>query len=120
MFEGRMMHFPLTIGHLLERARVYFPKREVVDRRPDGSLHRTTYGDVIRRGARLARALDRLGTKPGARVATLSWNHHQHLETYLAVPASGRGVHTLNLRLHPSEVAYIARHAEDAVVSVAL
>src|SRR5215467_5495218 len=118
MLDGRMMHFPLTIGHLLGRVRTYFPTREIVDRRPDGSLVRTTYGDVARRCAKLARALDRLKVGPGARVATLSWNHHEHLEAYLGVPASGRVVHTLNLRLHPTELGYIARHAEDEVVIV--
>jgi len=118
MLDGRMMHFPLTIWHLLERSRAYFSKREIVDRRPDGSLFRTTWGDVVRRCARLARALDRLRVQPGARVATLCWNHHEHLEAYLGVPASGRVVHTLNLRLHPTELGYIARHAEDEVVIV--
>jgi fatty-acyl-CoA synthase len=118
MLAGRMMNFPLTLTHFLERARTLFPKQEIVSRLPDKSLHRQTYGDLYRRAGRLARALDRLGCARGARVATLCWNHRQHLEAYLGVPASARVVHTLNLRLHPTELGYIAGHAEDEVVIV--
>ena len=116
--HGRMMHFPLTLGHLLERARTYFPATEVVSRGPEGHLHRHTWGQVYQRTAQLAHALARLGVKPGDRVATLAWNHHRHLEAYFAAPMMGAIVHTLNLRLHPTEIGYIARHAEDTVVLV--
>jgi fatty-acyl-CoA synthase len=118
MLEGRMMSFPLTLTHLLRRAATFFPRTEIVSRRHDRSLARSTYADVARRCARLASALARLGVRPGDRVATLCWNHQQHLEAYLAVPAMGAVVHTLNLRLHPTELAYIASHAEDKVVIV--
>ncbi|MBI5515792.1 MAG: long-chain fatty acid--CoA ligase [Deltaproteobacteria bacterium] len=116
MLRGRMMDFPLTLTHLLDRATRYFPRSEVVTRLPDKSLRRATLGDVSARCGRLANALQRLGVGPGDRVATLCWNHQQHLECYLAVPAMGAVVHTLNLRLHPSEIAYIARHAGDKVL----
>jgi fatty-acyl-CoA synthase len=116
--NGRMMDFPLTLTHLLERARRFFPKTEVVSRAPDGSIHRHTWGQVYERTAKLAHALARLGVKPGDRVATLAWNHHRHLEAYFAAPMMGAVVHTLNLRLHPSEIAFIARHAEDSIVLV--
>lgn len=112
------MPFPLTVTHLLRRAAKYFPTTEIVSRRPDKSLSRMTYGDVARRAGQLARVLDRLEVPEGARVATLCWNHNQHLECYLGVPASGRVVHTLNLRLHPTEIGYIARHAGDSVLVV--
>jgi fatty-acyl-CoA synthase len=118
MMHGRMMDFPLVVSHLVERARVLFPDTEVVSRRPDGSLVRHTWGQVLSRAAQLARALERLGVKHGDRVATLCWNHHQHLEAYLAIPSFGAVLHTLNLRLHPSEIGYIARHAGDSVVIV--
>jgi fatty-acyl-CoA synthase len=116
--HGRMMHFPLTLGPLLERARAYFPATEIVSRGPDGHIHRHTWGKVYQRTAQLAHALARLGVKPGDRVATLAWNHHRHLEAYFAAPMMGAIVHTLNLRLHPTEIGYIARHAEDTVVLV--
>jgi fatty-acyl-CoA synthase len=115
---GRMMEYPLTITHLLERGRTYFSGREVVSVRPDKSLTRTTYADLATRSARLANALAKLGVKTGDRVATFSWNHHQHLECYYGIPAMGAIVHTLNLRLNPSEVGYIANHAQDVAIVV--
>jgi fatty-acyl-CoA synthase len=118
MLRGRMMDFPLTLTHFLDRAGSFFPKSEVVSRRPDGSLHRYTYADFHRRAARLAGALARLGVKDGDRVATLCWNHNAHLEAYFAIPCMGAVLHTLNLRLHPREIAHIARHAEDSVLIV--
>ncbi|ATB34732.1 long-chain-fatty-acid--CoA ligase [Cystobacter fuscus] len=118
MLTGRMMDFPLTLTHFLERARTYFGSSEIVSRRPDKSLQRSTYADFCRRAARLAHALTRLGVKPGDRVASLCWNHQQHLELYFAVPSMGAVLHTLNLRLHPNDLAYIARHAEDRVLVV--
>ncbi len=118
MLDARMMDFPLTLTHFLTRARDFFSKTEVVSRRPDKSLHRHTYGDVYARASKLAHALTKLGVKKGTRVATLCWNHTAHLEAYFGVAAMGAVVHTLNLRLHPNELAYIARHAEDEVVIV--
>jgi fatty-acyl-CoA synthase len=118
MLSGGMMDFPLTLTHFLERARALFPRAEVVSRLPDRSLHRMTYADLHRRASRIAAALARLGVGRGDRVATLCWNHHQHLELYFGVPAMGSVLHTLNLRLHPTELAYIANHAEDRVVVV--
>ncbi|WP_224248499.1 long-chain fatty acid--CoA ligase [Hyalangium gracile] len=118
MLAGRMMDFPLTLTHFLERARTFYGRSEIVSRRPDRSLHRYTYADFYRRACRLAGALKRLGVKPGDRVASLCWNHHQHLELYFAVPAMGAVLHTLNLRLHPNDLGYIARHAEDRVIVV--
>jgi fatty-acyl-CoA synthase len=116
MIPGRMMDYPLTLTHLLERARRYFGDNQVVSRYPDGSLHRQTWADTYARTGRLARALRRLGVGPGDRVATLAWNHHRHLEAYFGVPMMGAVLHTLNLRLHANELTYIARHAEDSVV----
>jgi fatty-acyl-CoA synthase len=118
MIPGRMMHFQLTLTHLLDRANRYFGSNEVVSRAGDGTIHRHTWADIYARSGKLAHALARLGVKPGDRVATLAWNHHRHLEAYFAVPMMGAVVHTLNLRLHPTELAYIARHAEDSIVLV--
>ncbi len=110
------MDFPLTLSHLLERSHRYFPNVEVVSRSGDGKIHRHTWRQVHERTAKLAHALTKLGVKPGDRVGTLGWNHHRHLEAYFAVPMMGAVVHTLNLRLHPNELGYIARHAEDSVI----
>lgn len=116
--NGCMMDFPLTITHLLDRALALFPDVEVVSRLADRSLHRQSYRDTYRRSAQLGAALKRLGAMQGDRVATLCWNHRQHLECYLGVPAIGAVVHTLNLRLHPTELAYIANHAGDRFLIV--
>jgi fatty-acyl-CoA synthase len=118
MIPGRMMDFPLTLTHLLDRARRIFPRTEIVSRQPDGRLHRQTWKDTYERSCKLAHALKRLGVTDGDCVATLAWNHNRHLEAYYAVPSMGAIVHTLNLRLHPTEIGYIANHAKDAVVLV--
>jgi fatty-acyl-CoA synthase len=86
---------------------------EVVSRRADKSLHRTTYARVIARARRLARGLIAGGIKKGDRVATLMWNHAEHLEAYFGIPLAGATLHTLNLRLHPDEISYIAKDGGD-------
>ncbi|MFN8581569.1 MAG: AMP-binding protein [Gemmatimonadaceae bacterium] len=116
--NGLMMDAQLCTSALVRRARVLHPGKAIVSRRPDKSIHRTTYADCIDRAAKLASALRRLGVRPGDRVATLAWNHSRHLEAYLAVPSAGMVLHTLNLRLHPDDIAFICSHAEDNVVLV--
>ena len=113
-----MMDFPLTLPHLLERARKVFGKVELVSRRPDHSIHRYRYTDFYRRTLLLAEVLLSLGLKKGERVGTLMWNHHRHLEAYFAIPVAGGVLHTLNLRLHPLEISYIMDHAEDRFLMV--
>jgi fatty-acyl-CoA synthase len=116
--QGLMMDFPLTLAHLFERFGRYYPSVEIVSRRPDKSIHRSSYGEVHRRVQKLANALLRLGVKPGDRVATLGWNHARHLEAYFAVPLAGAVLHTLNPRLHPADLTYIMNHADDQVLLV--
>src|SRR3984957_11190237 len=111
--KGTMMQFPLTLAPLLERAGKLFPAVEVVSSRPDNSIHRYTYREMYQRARALAAALQAAGLSCGDRVATLMWNHHAHLETYLGVPSVGGVLHTLNLRLHADELAQIVNHAED-------
>jgi fatty-acyl-CoA synthase len=118
MLPGQMMDFPLTVTHLLERARRFFPRNEVVTREADRSISRVTYAVVAERAAKAASALRALGVGAGDRVASLAWNHARHLELYLGVPAMGAVVHTLNLRLHPDEIGFIASHAKDKVIVV--
>jgi fatty-acyl-CoA synthase len=113
-----MMRFPLTLAHLLERAGKLFPESEIVSRLPSKSLHRHTYADFYRRARALGGALQRMGLKRGDRVATLMWNHYAHLEAYFAIPCAGGVLHTLNLRLHPDDIAYIANHAGDRFLIV--
>jgi fatty-acyl-CoA synthase len=115
---GTMMNFPLTLETILERAGKYFPGVEIVSRMPDRSIQRSNYGQIYRRARALAECLQRAGMQRGDRVATLMWNHAAHLETYCGVPVAGGVAHTLNLRLHPDDLAYIVNHAEDRFLIV--
>jgi fatty-acyl-CoA synthase len=116
--KGSMMDYPLTLQAVLERIPKFYSGVEIVSRRPDSSLHRYTYLDFYRRAKALAEALHLVGLKPGDRVATLCWNHYAHMEAYFGVPAAGGVVHTLNLRLHPHELAFIVNHAQDRFLIV--
>jgi fatty-acyl-CoA synthase len=98
---------------LIKHADRYYGETEVVSRRVEGDIHRYTYRDCHRRARQLANALNKLGVRMGDRVATLAWNGYRHLEAYYAVSGSGAVLHTLNPRLHPEQIAYIANHAED-------
>ena len=116
--HGLMMDFPLTLSAIFRHAERVFPRREIVTRRADRSIHRYTFADLAARARRLAGALRQLGVAPGDRVATLAWNNHQHLEAYWGIPLAGGVLHTLNLRLHPDEIAFIVNDAQDLVVLV--
>jgi fatty-acyl-CoA synthase len=111
--RGTMMDFPLTLPTLLDRAGKLFSRVEIASRRPDCSIVRTCYGDFYRRARRLASALTKLGLRSGDRVASMMWNHVGHFEAFFGVPCAGGILHTLNLRLHPHEIAAIANHASD-------
>jgi acyl-CoA synthetase (AMP-forming)/AMP-acid ligase II len=116
--DGLMMDFPLTLPHVLRRAETFFGDGEIVTRMPDKSFHRTNYRTTMRRAKQLAVALRKSGLERGDRVATLCWNHSQHHEAYFGIPCGGFVLHTLNLRLHPNDLAYIADHAGDRAVIV--
>jgi fatty-acyl-CoA synthase len=116
--RGTMMQFPLTLPALLERAGRLFANVEIASRRPDCSVLRTNYGSFYRRARRLAGALAKLGLHKGDRVASMMWNHAGHLEAFFGVPCAGGILHTLNLRLHPHEIAGIAQHARDRFLLV--
>jgi fatty-acyl-CoA synthase len=116
--KSTMMDVPLSLNHLLERAGRLFAGNEIVSRLPDKSLRRHTYREFHRRARALAAALQSLGLKKGDRVATLCWNHHAHLECYFGIPAAGGVMHTLNLRLSPDEIGWIAGNAKDRFLIV--
>jgi len=113
-----MMDVPLTLDGLVRRAALRFGQVEIVSRRPDRSLHRTTYAAVAARADTLAKALVGAGIGKGHAVATLMWNHAVHLEAYFGIPLAGAVIHTLNLRLHPDDIAYIAHDAGDRFLLV--
>src|SRR6187431_2403066 len=118
MIRSTMMDVKLSLNHLLERAGTLFPTHEIVSRLPDKSLRRHSYAEYHRRTRALASALQSLGLKKGDRVATLCWNHNAHLECYFGIPAAGGVMHTLNLRLSPDEIGWIAGNAKDRFLVV--
>jgi fatty-acyl-CoA synthase len=107
----------LSIANLLRHGARVHAASEVVTWTGDGG-RRSTFADVGRDAARLAHALRGLGVTGDQRVATFMWNNTEHLTAYFAVPAMGAVLHTLNLRLFPEQLTYIANHAEDHVVLV--
>jgi fatty-acyl-CoA synthase len=113
-----MMQFPLTVGGILAHATQVHGSSEIVSSLPDRTMHRYTVCELAGRVARLAGALQQLGLQPGDRIATLMWNHYAHLEAYFAVPAAGCVLNTLNLRLSPDDIAYIANHAGARILIV--
>ncbi len=112
--QGLMMSAPLLISSLIEHAGRHNGATEIVSRRVEGDLHRTSWGEVQRRSKRLANALIAMGVVPGDRIATIAWNGYRHLELYYAVSGIGAVLHTINPRLHPDQIAWIVNHAEDA------
>ena len=113
---GLMQQQSLLISSLIEFANRHHGDGEVVSRRVEGDIHRYTWADVANRSRQMANALDGLKLAQGARVATLAWNGYRHLELYFGVSGSGRVLHTLNPRLHPDQVVWIANHAEDEIL----
>jgi fatty-acyl-CoA synthase len=116
--KSTTMPCPLLVSSMLERGANLFPDVAIISIRPGGSRHSYTYRDLRRRSRQLAAALQRAGIAKGDRVATLMCNEHEHLEAYFAVPSIGAVLHTLNLRLHPDDLAYIVNHAQDRFLIV--
>ena len=114
--NGLMQQQPLLISNLLVHAERHHGEREIVSRRVEGDIHRYTYRDLAGRSRRMANAIAALGVSFGDRVATLAWNGYRHMELYYAASGSGVVLHTLNPRLHPDQVVWIADHAEDQVL----
>jgi fatty-acyl-CoA synthase len=113
---GLMQSQPLLISSLIDFAERHHGDAEIVSRRVEGDTHRYTYADAAVRARQVANALDTLDLKFSDRVATLAWNGYRHFELYFGVSGSGRVLHTINPRLHPEQIAWIANHAEDQVL----
>ena len=115
--RSTMQPAQLTTGVIFAHGRTVYGESQVVTFDGTG-YRRSTFRDVAERAERLAAALQALGVTSGDRVATLCWNHQEHLEAYFAVPGMGAVLHTLNLRLFPEQLAWIIKHAEDRVLLV--
>ena len=117
---GLMQDRPLLISQIIDFAAAYYPEVEIVTRTVEGPIHRYGYRDAARRSKQLAEALQGLGIKLGARVGTIAWNTYRHFELYFGISGIGAVLHTINPRLAPEHVAYIANHAEDEIIFVDL
>ncbi len=107
----------MLVSSLIEHAARHHGDTEIVSRRVEGDIHRTTYGECARRSRQLADALAKRGVQSGDRVATLAWNGYRHLELYYATGGGGSVVHTINPRLGPDQIAWIVNHAEDVLLA---
>ena len=116
LLAGQMMRIPLLISHLITHAARHSGDTEIVSRRVEGDLHRTTWAEAELRSRKLAQALARLGCQPGDRVGTLAWNGYRPREIYYATSGSGLVCHTVNPRLFPQQIAWIINDAADRVL----
>ena len=116
MLRGLMMDRPLLVSSVIDYAAEVFPNVEIVSQTVEGGLHRYGYAQARQRIGRLANALLQLGVKPGDRVATLAWNGYRHFELYFAISGIGAVCHTINPRLFPEQITYIADHAGDSIL----
>jgi len=110
-----MMHTPMSVQLIMHHGATVFPDSKVGTFDGERITHKR-YADIASDATRLAGALAQLGIEPGDRVATFSWNSTAHMEAYLAIPAMGAVMHTVNIRLSPEHIAYIINHAEDRVI----
>ena len=110
---GLMQSQPLLISNILEHAARHHPDTEIVSRTVEGGIHRYTYLDAGKRARKLANALGKSGVALGDRIATLAWNGYRHFELYYGISGIGAVMHTVNPRLFPEQIAWIANHAED-------
>src|SRR4051794_26255795 len=115
--RGLMQDYPLTIDAIFRHVEQHYGDGTIATAGPDG-VTRTTYAEWAQRTRKLGGVLDTLGITADGRVGTFGWNSQRHLELYFAAPASGRVLHTLNIRLFPEQLTYIANHAEDEVIFV--
>ena len=115
--KSTMQTAQLTVTSLMTRGARLFANSEVITWRGDSARH-STYVEVFERVGRLANVLRGMGVTEGDRVGTLCWNNQEHMEAYLAIPCMGAVLHTLNLRLPPSQLVHIVNDAEDRVIIV--
>ena len=113
---GEMQDWPLRVTRLVDHAEREHADGEIVTAWADGSITRTTWGKVARDARKMAQALERLGIKPGDRIATLAMNHEHHLIAWYGAVGMGGILHTINPRLFDDQLEYIANHAEDRVL----
>jgi acyl-CoA synthetase (AMP-forming)/AMP-acid ligase II len=116
--QGLMSERPLLVSAIIGHAANYHRDTEIVSRTVEGPIYRYTYSEAELRSKRLARALLRLGIRPGDRVGTLAWNTYRHFELYYGISGIGAVCHTINPRLFDDQIIYIVNHAADRLLFV--
>jgi fatty-acyl-CoA synthase len=116
--QGLMQNWPLTMHTILDHAMRHHGEREMVSRSVEGPIHRTNWAQIHSRSRRVAKALERMGVKKGDRIGTLAWNSWRHVEAWYGIMGMGGICHTVNPRLFPEQITYIANHAEDRAIFV--
>lgn len=106
--------YPLLIKSLLYNPVVNNPDQEIVYR---DSL-RFTYKEFEQRVCKLANALVKMGVKKGDTVGVMDYDSHRYLECFFAVPMIGAVLHTVNIKLSPTQISHTVNHAEDDFVFV--
>ncbi|MGE3304058.1 MAG: long-chain-fatty-acid--CoA ligase [Hyphomonadaceae bacterium] len=118
--RGLMQDWPMTLDRLIDHAAAHYGAREIVTRSVEGPIVRTDYAAVRRRAKQVSHALKEEGVQLGDRIATLAWTTGRHFETWYGVMGVGAVLHTLNPRLFPDQIAWIAKHAGDSLLFVDL
>ncbi|MEM5517934.1 long-chain-fatty-acid--CoA ligase [Henriciella sp. AS95] len=114
---GLMQDWQMTVDKVLDHAAHNHGDREIVTRCVEtGEVKRTTYADLRLRAKQVSAALQDEGIELGDRVATLAWNTSRHMEAWFGTMGIGAVLHTVNPRLHPDQIAWIANHAEDRIL----
>src|SRR3954447_11322236 len=113
--RSTMQDVPLSVASILRHGQQVFGDSTITTI-GDGGNRRASFTEVAANAARLAHGLRSLGVDGDQRVGTFMWNNQEHMEAYLAIPSMGAVLHTLNIRLFPDQVGYIANYAEDQVV----
>jgi len=113
---GLMQNWPLLCNRILDHAATYNAERKVISRSVEGPINTTNYAELRKRALRVSQRLDKNGVKLGDRVATLAWNTWRHLEAWYGIMGIGAVYHTINPRLFPDQIVWIANHAEDRVL----
>ena len=114
--QDLMQDWSMTLDKILDHAARWHGEREVITRAVEGPTARSTYADIHRRAKQVSHGLLEMGVGPGDRVATMGWNSARHLEVWYGTIGIGAVLHTLNPRLFPEQIAYIANHAADTVL----
>jgi fatty-acyl-CoA synthase len=117
---GLMQDWPLLIPKIIDHAGLYHGNRKVISRSVEGPIVETTYSAIRRNALRVAKRLEKDGIRRGDRVGTVAWNTWRHLEVWYGITGLGAVYHTLNPRLFPEQIAWIANHAEDRMMMIDL